>query len=171
VARYSAHYRIVSSGSAEEGLAQLQALRSEGASVPLVLADQWMPELTGVQFLARVRELYPTARRGLLISWGDRSTAAPILEAAARGQMEFYLPKPAWSPDEQFHRAIVESLEEWWRQHGQRFQAVTVIGKVPSARTHEIRDVLTRNSVPFGFHASDSKEGQATLRRLGLQQP
>lgn len=63
-ARYSAHYRIISSGSAEEGLAWLQALRSEGASVPLVLADQWMPGLTGVQFLARVRELYPTAWRG-----------------------------------------------------------------------------------------------------------
>lgn len=85
--------------------------------------------------------------------------------------MEFYLPKPAWSPDEQFHRAVTESPEEWWRQHGQRFQAVTVIGKVPSARTHEIRDVLTRNSVPFGFYASDSEDGQATLRRLGVQQP
>jgi hypothetical protein len=41
----------------------------------------------------------PTARRGLLISWGDRSAAVPILEAAALGWAEFSLRKPAWSPD------------------------------------------------------------------------
>jgi thioredoxin reductase (NADPH) len=84
--------------------------------VPLVLADQWMPGRTGAQFLARVRDLYPTARRGLLISWGDQSAMAAIVEAAALGQIDFYLPKPVWSPDEQFHRRITESLGEWWRQ-------------------------------------------------------
>src|SRR4029078_2551469 len=88
--------------------------------------------------------------------------------AVALGQIEFYLPKPAWSPDEQFHRAVTESLEDWWRQRGGRFEAVTVIGGELSARTHEIRDVLTRNSVPFGFHSSDSAEGRAALDRLGV---
>jgi hypothetical protein len=38
------------------------------------------------------------------------------VEAAALGQIDFYLPKPVWSPDEQFHRAITESLAPWWRQ-------------------------------------------------------
>ena len=104
--------------------------------MPLVLADQWMPRMTGTQFLARVKQVIPTARRGLLISWGDRSAAAPILEAAALGWLEFYLPKPAWSPDEQFHRAVTESLEEWWREQGGRFEAVTVIGEGLSARSH-----------------------------------
>jgi hypothetical protein len=42
------------------------------------------------------------------------------------------LPKPLWSPDEQFHRAITESLEQWWRQQGGQFAVVTVIGKEPS---------------------------------------
>jgi thioredoxin reductase (NADPH) len=87
------------------------------------------------------------------------------------GQMEFYLPRPAWSPDEQFHRAITESLEEWWREQGGRFEAVTVIGEEPSARIHEIRDVLARNNVPFGFYRSDSAEGRQALTRLGMSQP
>jgi thioredoxin reductase (NADPH) len=94
-----------------------------------------------------------TARRGLLISWGDRSAGAPILEAAALGRVEFYLVKPAWSPDEQFHRAVTESLEQWWRQQGGRFEAVAVIAKAATARAHELRDILTRISVPFGFTA------------------
>jgi len=166
--RYGAHYRIMSAASPEEGLAGLEQLRSEGADVPLVLADQWMPEMTGAQFLARVRELYPTARRGLLISWGDQSAMAAIVEAAALGQIDFYLPKPVWSPDEQFHRTVTESLGEWWRQQGGQFAAVTVIGKEQSARVYELRDLLTRNSVPFGFQRSDSEAGSAALQRLGL---
>lgn len=166
--RYGADYRIMSSASPEEALAGLKQLQVEGADVPLVLADQWMPGRTGAQFLVRVRELHPTTRRGLLISWGDQPAMAAIVEAAALGQIDFYLPKPVWSPDEQFHRAITESLEQWWRQQGGQFAAVTVIGTEPSARVHEICDLLTRNSIPFGFHRADSEEGSAALQRLGL---
>ncbi|MGE5286558.1 MAG: FAD-dependent oxidoreductase [Micromonosporaceae bacterium] len=168
--RYGAHYRVMSRSSPDEALALLGELRADGVSVPLVLADQWMPGKTGTEFLAQVGGIYPTARRGLLVSWGDRSAAGPILDAAALGQIEFYLPRPAWSPDEQFHRAVTESLAEWWRLRGGRFEAVTVIGEHPSARVHEIRDVLARNSVPFGFHRADSEEGCAALRRLGVDQ-
>jgi thioredoxin reductase (NADPH) len=168
--RYGADYRIMSSASPEQALTGLEQLRGEGAEVPLVLADQRMPGRTGAQFLARVRELYPTARRVLLISWGDQSAPAAVVEAAALGQIDFYLPKPVWSPDEQFHRAITEALAEWRRQQGGQFAAVTVIGKEQSARVHELRDLLTRNNVPFGFHRADSEEGSAALQRLGLDQ-
>src|SRR5262249_22979703 len=47
----------------------------------------------------------------------------------------------------------------------------TVIGDEPSARVHEFRDVLARGNVPFGFHPSDSPQGQAALRRLGVSEP
>jgi thioredoxin reductase (NADPH) len=43
-----------------------------------------------------------------------------------------------------------------------------VIADDPSPRAHEIRDVLTRTSIPFGFHRKDSEEGRAALERLGL---
>jgi len=168
--RYGGHYQIVSAASPDLGLARLEELRADGSPVPLVLADQWMPGMTGTQFLARVKQVISTARRGLLISWGDRSAVAPILEAAALGWLEFYVPKPAWSPDEQFHRVVTESLEEWWREQGGRFEAVTVIGEQVAARTHEIRDILSRTSVPFGFYPSDSPEGRQALERLGVGQ-
>ena len=169
--RYGTHYRIVVSLSPELALAQLREFRAEGVAVPLVLADQWMPGMTGAEFLAQVKEVMPTTRRGLMISWFDRADAGPVLEALAAGQMDFYLPKPVWSPDEQFHRVITESLEEWWHEQGGRFEAVTVIGEEPSARTHQIRDILARNHVPFGFHRSDSAEGRQALARLGIGQP
>src|SRR5215831_19264540 len=171
--RYGAHYQVVSGSSAEVALARLAELKAAGADVPLVLADQQMPGMGGTQLLARVRQFFPTARRGLLISWGDMAAPAPFLEAAALGWLEFYLIKPTWSPDEQFHRVITGSLAEWWREQGGRSEGimVTVIGDQRSARVHELRDLLARGNVPFGFHPSDSPEGQAALRRLDVSEP
>jgi thioredoxin reductase (NADPH) len=169
-ARYGAHYQVMSGSSAEVALARLAELKAAGADVPLVLADQRLPEMTGTEFLARVRQFFPTARRGLLITWGDMAASAPFLEAAALGWLELYLVKPTGSPDEHFHRVITGSLEEWWREQGGRSEGlmVTVIGDEPSARVHELRDLLARGSVPFGFYPRDSPEGQAALRRLGV---
>src|SRR5262249_3459734 len=75
---------------------------------------------------------------------------------------EFSRAKPAWSPDEGFHRVITGSPEG---------VMVTVIGDDRSARVHELRDVLARNSVPFGFHPGGSPRGRAALRRLGVSGP
>jgi len=171
--RYGAHYRVVSGSSAEVALARLAELKAAGADVPLVLADRRMPGMGGTQLLARVRDIFPTARRGLLVTWGDMTAPAPFLEAAALGWLEFYLIKPTWSPDEQFHRVITGSLEEWWRERGGRSEGlmVTVIGDESSARVHELRDVLTRGNVSFGFYPRDSLEGRAALRRLGVTEP
>jgi len=171
--RYGAQYQVVPGSSAEVALARLAELKAAGAEVPLVLADRRMPGMGGTQLLARVRDIFPTARRGLLVTWGDMAAPAPFLEAAALGWLEFYLIKPTWSPDEQFHRVITESLAEWWREQGGRSEGVmvTVIGDESSARVHELRDVLARNNVPFGFYPRDSPEGQAALRRLGVSEP
>src|SRR6516162_5844939 len=161
--RYGAHYQVVSGSSAEVALARLEELKAAGADVPLVLADQQLPGMGGAQLLARVREVFPTARRGLLVTWGDMAAPAPFLGAAALGWLEFYLVKPTWSPDEQFHRVITGSLEGWWRERGGRSDGVmvTVIGDEPSARVHELRDVLARGNVAFRFFPRDSPEGRA----------
>jgi thioredoxin reductase (NADPH) len=171
--RYGTHYQVVSVSSAEVALARLAELKAAGADVPLVLADRQMPGMGGTELLAQVRQFFPTARRGLLVTWGDMAAPGPFLEAAALGWLEFYLIKPTSSPDEQFHRVITGSLEEWWREQGGRSEGlmVTVIGDEPSARVHELRDVLTRGNVPFGFYPRDSAEGQAALHRLGLNEP
>ena len=57
--RYGAHYQVVSSSSAEMALARLAELKAAGADVPLVLADQQMPGMSGTQLLARVRQFFP----------------------------------------------------------------------------------------------------------------
>jgi thioredoxin reductase (NADPH) len=170
-ARYGAHYDVVACASPGEALGRLVELRAEGSSVPLVLAGQSVQGGSGPAFLAQVRECYPTARRGLLIAaWPPASAAGPVGDTAALGPIDFYVPRPQWSPDERFYRVVTASLEEWWRMLGGRFAPITVIGTDRSARTYQIRDLLARNSVPFGYYRSDSEEGRAALERLGVGQ-
>jgi thioredoxin reductase (NADPH) len=133
----------------------------------LVLADQWMPSMTGVEFLGHARRLHPRAQRVLLINWGDRSTAEPILQASALGQIDDWTAKP-WGPgDEFFHQAISGFLNEWARLHRPRFEVFQVVGDQWAPRSHEIRDLLSRNSIPFGFYPVNSDEGRALLGRAG----
>jgi len=161
--RYGADYRVICEGNAEAGLQGLEQIQADGGQVALVLADQWMPTMTGVAFLTRAHRLHPTAQRALLIDWGDRSTAEPILQAATFGQIDDWVDKPSQPGDERFHQAISGFLYEWARLHRPRFQAVRVVGDRWSARSHELRDLLSRNSIPSGFYPVDSEEGQTLL--------
>ena len=90
-------------------LRRLKDCKSVGQPVALVLASHRMADLLGTELLGRAHELHPTAKRGLLISWGDRSTAEPMLQAMAVGQFDYYVPKPSAPPDEGFH-SIVEGF-------------------------------------------------------------
>jgi thioredoxin reductase (NADPH) len=161
--RYGADYRVICEANTQAGLKGLEQLQAAGGQVALVLADQWMPTMTGVAFLAHTRVLHPTAQRALLIDWGDRSTAEPILQAATFGQIDDWIAKPTQPADEGFHQAIGEFLYEWARLNRPGFQAVRVVGEQWSARSHELRDLLSRNSIPFGFYPVDSQQGQRLL--------
>jgi len=168
--RYDRDYRILFSTSATEALEQLERMQQTGDRVALVLADQWMPELTGPELLARVPELHPQAKRALLVGWGDwgdEPTADAIREAMAVGHIDYYALKPWKSPDEYFHRTVSEFLHEWSRADASVPQEINVVAHAWSARAHEIRNLLTRNGVPHVFHANNSPDGEAVLRQAG----
>jgi thioredoxin reductase (NADPH) len=164
--RYGSYYRVACEGSAEAGMRTLQALRAADKDVAVVLADQWMPGMTGVEFLTHTRPLYPGAKRALLFERGNRTTREPILQAMALGQIDYYVPKPEQPPDEEFHRCIAQFLEEWARDYRPASVAVRIVGEPWSARSHELRDVLSRSGIPHAFSSANSKEGQELLARV-----
>jgi thioredoxin reductase (NADPH) len=168
--RYDRDYQIRFSTSATEALEQLERMKQAGDRVALVLADQWMPELTGPELLARVPELHPQAKRALLVGWGDwgdEPTADAIREAMALGRIDYYALKPWKSPDEYFHRTVSEFLHEWSRADASVPQEINVVAHAWSPRAHEIRNLLTRNGVPHVFHPNNSPDGEAVLRQAG----
>ncbi len=165
--RYGVEYRVVCESSAMWGMKKLRELKEAGEKVALVLADQWMPDISGTEFLARARHLFPTAKRVLLVEWGDRTTQEPVLKAMTFGHIDYYANKPERPGDEHFHRMIAEFLYDWAKANRPVFTEIRVVGERLSARSHELRDILNRNGVLHEFHAADSEEGRALLARVG----
>src|SRR5215210_767530 len=163
--RYGSYYRVACEDSPEAGMRTLRELRAAGEDVAVVLADQWMPGMTGVEFLTHTRQLYPGAKRALLFERGNRTIREPILQAMALGQIDYYVPKPERSPDEEFHRAIAEFLDEWAREYRPASMAVRIVGDQWSPRSHELRDIFSRSVIPCAFYAVDSEEGRELLAR------
>jgi thioredoxin reductase (NADPH) len=165
--RYGNDYHIVCESSAEAGMRRLRDLKATGKEVALVLAEQQMPGTIGVEFLSHTRKFYPSAKRALLVAYGDRTASEPILQAMALGRIDYYVHKP-WGPhDERFHRTIAEFLYDWAKDRLPKFEAIRVVGEQWAPRSHELRDLLARNGVLYTFHPSDSKEGKELLAQVG----
>jgi thioredoxin reductase (NADPH) len=166
--RYSADYRIVGYLSARAAIDELTRARDAGEEVALVIADQWMPELSGRELLGHVQALHPGAQRALLVGWGDTRASETILQGCAFGDLHNYVLKP-WVPEEvHLYPAIGEFLAEWTRRHGPRLELVRVIVEMPSPRGTELRGMLERNGVPFGAYASDSPAGSKMIDEVGI---
>jgi thioredoxin reductase (NADPH) len=161
--RYGTDYLIVTAGSAQEALAALGKLRDGQRQVSLVLAGQRLRDATGTELLARVRQLDPAARRVLLISWGDQASMTAVVQATVLGDLDAYVVRPGAPPDEVFHRSVTEQLGEWARSNLPGIEVVRVVGEEWAARSHELRELLGRNGIPFSFYPADSPEGQRLL--------
>jgi signal transduction histidine kinase len=84
-------YKVLGATRAAEGLALL-----DREPVHVVMTDQRMPEMTGVELLAQVREKHPEAMRLLFTGYAD---IRAVVDAINRGSVYRYITKP-WDPDE-----------------------------------------------------------------------
>ena len=165
--RYDKDYQVVFIPSSRWGIKRLQEFKAAGQEVALVLADQWMPDMSGTEFVAQARQLFPTAKRALLIAWGDRTAQEPILRSMTLGHVDYYVNKPEQPGDEHFHRLISEFLYEWAKAHRPAFHEISMVGERRSARSHELRDILNRNGVLHEFYPADSEPGRELLAQTG----
>jgi thioredoxin reductase (NADPH) len=163
-ARYGRHYDVVVTESNDEARVHLD---DTGGDVALVLADR---AGGGAGLLAATRARHPHAARLILVGWNEhRSAREEIVEAIRRGDIDHYVAKPTQAPDERFHRAIGESLDDWWRLRGRSFAAIAVIADEQSARAHEICDLLHRHDFAYAFYDVGSEAGRAALEAAGVE--
>jgi thioredoxin reductase (NADPH) len=166
--RFGADYQILAERSPAAALQTLQRLRQDDVAVAVILADQWMPHMTGLELLARARQLHSTARRMLLCGIWDSSVNQPMSQAMTLGRLDGWVVKP-WEPAEEYlYLPVTEQLTEWLRASGQPgFAPIQIVGQQWAPRSHELRDLLDRNAIPYRFHAHDSPAGQQLLRQSG----
>ena len=167
--RFGGDYRVISHLSAHTALNAIGEMKNEGEEIALVIADQRMPEMTGREFLGRVRSIVPSAKRALLVDWGDREASPTILQACALGELDNYLYKP-WAPAEvHLYPLIGEFLAEWTRIHRPSMELIHVVGEQRAPRSNEIRELLNRNGIPHGFHQAGSPAANRLVEERGAQ--
>ena len=165
--RYEPEYRVICETSSMWSIKRLGDLKAAGEEVALILADQWMPDIPGAEFLAQARQLFPDARRGLLVEWGDRTTQDAVLWAMALGHIDYYINKPEQPGDENFHRMVAEFLYDWAKANRPVFKEIQVVGDQWSARSHELRSILNRNGILHEFLDARTEKGQKLLAGVG----
>lgn len=167
--RFGVDYRIVPHLSASTALDAVFKIKEDGEEIALVIADQWMPDMTGNEFLGRVRSIEPMAKRALLVAWGDHAASPTILQGCAMGQLDNYLYKP-WTPAEvHLYPLVGEFLAEWTRIHRPGMELIHIVGDELSVRSNEIRELLNRNGVPYGFNLPASPMANRLREERGIE--
>jgi signal transduction histidine kinase len=130
--------------TAESAEVALEIMRQHEISVLLV--DQRMPGMTGVELFEATREHYPDTVRILITAYSDLTDA---INAINRGQVRGYLRKP-WEP-EQLKTTLREALEVYETRRKVRelerrlleTERVYSLGVVAASVAHELRNPLT----------------------------
>jgi thioredoxin reductase (NADPH) len=111
--RFGKDARIIAMDDPDAALDELAGLADDAEPVALVIADERMPDMTGIAFLKSAHALHPAAKRVLLVE-RDYTASNPIVPAMMLGQIDYHLVKP-WSPDQNLYPAVSEFLASWAR--------------------------------------------------------
>jgi thioredoxin reductase (NADPH) len=172
--RFAPDYRVLTAGSADAGLSELERLTRAGEQVALVATDLHLPDDDGVRFLQRAASLHRGITRVLLLEMDHHHTRIPFSElpalqrATALGQIDVWMVKGWVNPEEWLYPQVQEALSAWSRAHRASHAVYRVVGGQWDPRTHDLRDGLTLNGVPFVFHPADSSSGRQLIVDHGV---
>ncbi len=144
--RYADRYRVVRAESGEEALATLEKATLRGDRVALIVADQRMPRLSGTETLERAMAVAPQAKRVLLTAYADTQAA---IDAINKVRLDHYLLKPWDPPEESLYPVLDDLLGDWEASAPPTEEAIRVVGHRFSRESHDVRDFLARNGVPY----------------------
>ena len=144
--QYGAEYRVIGSDSPEKALDLLKQLKIRNDSVALMLADQRMPRMTGVEFLQEGMQIFPDAKRALLTAYADTNAAITAINEA---NINYFFMKPWDPPTERLYPQLDDLLDDWKASYRPAFEGIRVLGTRWSPKSYELRDFLARNHVPY----------------------
>jgi thioredoxin reductase (NADPH) len=143
---YGQNYRILRAASGQAALDTCTQLKERGDVVALIVSDQRMPGMAGVDLLERVQEVFPKARRVLLTAYADTEAAIRAINAA---RIHYYLTKPWDPPEERLYPVLDDLLSDWHEGYKPPFEGIRVVGPRWSLRDYQVRNFLSRNQVPY----------------------
>jgi thioredoxin reductase (NADPH) len=161
--QYGAEYRVIASDSPVQALDLLKQLKVRNDSVALLLADQRMPHMDGVEFLQEGMQIFPDAKRALLTAYADTTAAISAINEAS---INYFFLKPWDPPAEHLYPQLDDLLDDWQASYRPVFQGIRVLGTRWSPRSYELRDFLARNRVPYQWIDVEVSANDPETKRL-----
>jgi thioredoxin reductase (NADPH) len=161
--RYAADYDVQRASSGAEALGMLRDLKLRNRPVALLLVDQRMPEMTGVDLLRETIPMFGDTKRVLLTAYADTEAA---IKAINEVRLDHYLMKPWHPPEELLYPVLDDLLGDWRANFEPRFEGVRIIGHRWSSDGHRIRDFLARNLIPYRWLDIETDPEAVELRAL-----
>jgi thioredoxin reductase (NADPH) len=145
-ARYRDRFGILSTSSGMEALETVKELKARGDELSLIVSDQRMPGMLGVELLRVGREIYPLARRVLLTAYSD---IGAVVRGINEAHIDHYLSKPWDPPEENLYPVLDDLLDSWAVERRPERSGLRLVGYQWSPRSHEIKDFLASNLIPY----------------------
>lgn len=166
--RYREDYRVLSANSGETALDTVRQLKARGDALAMIISDQRMPAMLGVDVLAKSREMYPIARRVLLTAYSDTEAAVRAINEA---HLDHYLQKPWDPPEERLFPAVDDLLSTWQADYRPEVTGLRLVGYQWSPRSHEVKDFLACNLIPYRWFDIDRDPDVPRLLEAAGVQP
>jgi thioredoxin reductase (NADPH) len=143
---YGNRFRVMRANSGESALDTLRQLKLRNNPVALLLVDQRMPRMSGVEFIEQANTIYPEAKRALLTAYADTEAA---IGAINKARVDYYLMKPWDPPEDNFYPVLNDLLDDWLASFRPPFEGIRVLGHRWSPQALEIKSFLAGNHVPY----------------------
>jgi thioredoxin reductase (NADPH) len=161
--KYGQQFRILRAESGASALDAVNRLKERTETVALFLADQRMPVMSGVDFLAAATKIFPAAKKVLLTAYADTNAA---IAAINQVKLDYYLLKPWDPPESNLYPVLDDLLDDWRAHHRPAFGGLRVVGYRWSPASHAVKDFLGRNSFPYEWIDLTNRDGDAGLQKL-----
>jgi thioredoxin reductase (NADPH) len=147
--KFNKEYRILGTTSTSEALDTLTELKKKNEIVAMFLSDQRMPEMLGVEFIGKGKQIYSDAKKVLLTAYSDIDAAVKAINDV---QLDYYLMKPWDPPEEKLYPVLNDLLDDWQNNFIPEYEGIKIIGYQWSPVSHRIKDFLTGNLIPYKWY-------------------
>lgn len=139
-------FEVLMADGGATALEALKQLKQRRMPVALLLVEQQMSGMTGIEFLEKALEISPEAKCVLLTAMEADSDIRNIKTTV---KIDCYFLKPSAPSEERFYPVLQDLLDDWLSLFRSPFEGIIVIGFRWSPSSHQVKDFLARNQRPF----------------------
>jgi thioredoxin reductase (NADPH) len=153
--QYGKRFSVLKAESGQEALKLVKKLKLRNEILALLLADQRMPQMSGVSLMEEVMNIFPEAKRVLLTAYADTEAA---IRSINKAKIDYYLMKPWDPPEEHLYPILDDLLDDWWALAKPPFEGIRIIGLRWSPKSYDVKHFLARNGIPYQWLDMEANE-------------